>query len=70
MTAPGGWRAMRSSGDDDKRRNRVKPTGDREQCPADLDVLFLPGGLEGTVAAMDDPEIVDFLAKSSAANRD
>jgi putative intracellular protease/amidase len=40
----------------------IAPTTTFEQCPADLDVLFVPGGLEGTVAAMDDPAIVNFLA--------
>ena len=40
----------------------ITPTATLEQCPADLDVLFVPGGLEGTVAAMDDPAVVDFLA--------
>jgi cyclohexyl-isocyanide hydratase len=40
----------------------IAPTPTFEQCPADLDVLFVPGGLEGTVAAMDDPAIVNFLA--------
>jgi cyclohexyl-isocyanide hydratase len=44
----------------------ITPTATLEQCPADLDVLFVPGGLEGTVAAMDDPEIVDFFADRGA----
>jgi cyclohexyl-isocyanide hydratase len=40
----------------------ITPTATLKQCPGDLDVLFVPGGLEGTVAGMDDPAIVDFLA--------
>ena len=48
--------------DPEGRWNSITATATPEPCPADLDVLFVPGGLEGTVAAMDDPEIVDFLA--------
>lgn len=44
----------------------IAPTMTLEQCPAYLDVLFVPGGLEGTVAAMNDPAIVDFLADRGA----
>src|SRR5215467_10323976 len=32
------------------------------ECPKDLDILFVPGGLPGTVAAMRDQEVLDFLA--------
>jgi cyclohexyl-isocyanide hydratase len=31
------------------------------ECPSDLDVLFVPGGLEGSVMMMDDPEVIEFL---------
>ena len=44
----------------------ITPTTTFDQCPADLDILFVPGGLEGTVAAMNDPAIVDFLADRGA----
>lgn len=40
----------------------VTPTATFETCPADLDVLFVPGGLTGSVALMDDPEVLGFLA--------
>jgi cyclohexyl-isocyanide hydratase len=40
----------------------ITPTTTFEQCPVDLDVLFVPGGLEGTVAVMNDSATVDFLA--------
>lgn len=33
-----------------------------DQVPDDLDVLFVPGGIMGTIAAMDDTETVGFLA--------
>ena len=39
----------------------LNPTATFADCPRDLDVLFVPGGL-GTNAAMKDAEIVDFLA--------
>lgn len=32
------------------------------ECPRDLDVICVPGGIVGTVACMDDPEVLDFLA--------
>jgi len=31
-------------------------------CPRDLDILFVPGGTQGTLAAMQDPATVKFLA--------
>lgn len=37
-----------------------------EQCPADLDVLFVPGGIMGTIACMNDPEVCAFLADRGA----
>lgn len=37
------------------------PTTTFADCPDDLDVLFVPGGF-GTTAAMNDPEILTFLA--------
>jgi cyclohexyl-isocyanide hydratase len=33
-----------------------------KDCPADLDILFVPGGLEGSTALMDDAEVLGFLA--------
>lgn len=33
-----------------------------DECPADIDVLFVPGGIMGTIAAMNDPATLDFLA--------
>ncbi|MEM9334650.1 MAG: DJ-1/PfpI family protein [Pseudomonadota bacterium] len=40
----------------------VVPTMAMSDCPTDLDVLFVPGGLYGTVDAMNDTRSVDFLA--------
>lgn len=36
------------------------------ECERDLDVLFAPGGLMGSVACMNDPEVVAFLADRGA----
>lgn len=39
---------------------------DFDTCPADLDILFVPGGLKGTVPAMRDPAVIAFLADRGA----
>jgi cyclohexyl-isocyanide hydratase len=39
----------------------LNPTTTFSECPRDLDVLFAPGGLRGTIAAMRDREVLDFL---------
>jgi cyclohexyl-isocyanide hydratase len=39
----------------------VKPTTTFTQCPEQLDVLFVPGGVPGTFTMMEDPEVLDFL---------
>lgn len=48
--------------------NTVNPTTTFDECPADLDVLFVPGGY-GTNAAMQDPQIVDFLKRVGPSSR-
>lgn len=40
----------------------VTPTTTFEDTPKDLDVLFVPGGLSGSIALMGDKEVLDFLA--------
>ena len=37
------------------------------ECPKDLDILFVPGGLPGTVVAMRDPEVLDFLSAQATS---
>ena len=37
-----------------------------EQCPADLDVLFVQGGILGTIDCMNDIEVCNFLANRGA----
>jgi cyclohexyl-isocyanide hydratase len=39
----------------------IQPTTTFKDCPEDLVVLFVPGGLEGGTAIMNDPEVIDFL---------
>jgi len=38
------------------------PSATFAEVPADLDILFVPGGTSGTLAAMRDPATMDFLA--------
>jgi cyclohexyl-isocyanide hydratase len=40
----------------------IVPTTTFAECPMDLDVLFVPGGL-GTAAVMDDADVLRFLAE-------
>ncbi len=40
----------------------VAPTMTFEQCPRDLDLIFVPGGLKGTLEAMSDSGVLAFLA--------
>ncbi len=47
----------------------VAPSTVFADCPRDLDVLFSPGGLEGTVALMDDDEVLSFFADRGARAR-
>lgn len=41
----------------------VTATTTFKECPADLDVLFVPGGARGTLNVMNDDETLDFLAE-------
>ena len=40
----------------------IQPTTTFKECPKDVEILFVPGGLEGGTAIMNDPEVVEFLA--------
>lgn len=39
----------------------IQPTATFSECPKDLDILFVPGGLEGGTAIMNDAEVIGFL---------
>lgn len=40
----------------------MSPTMTLAECPKDLDILFVPGGAKGTVAAMRDRALVEWVA--------
>jgi cyclohexyl-isocyanide hydratase len=40
----------------------IMPSTTFAGCPASLDVLFVPGGLDGSLMMMDDQEVLHFLA--------
>lgn len=47
----------------------VKPTTTFKDCPKNLDVLFVPGGVPGTFTMMEDPEVLAFLVEQSKTAR-
>ena len=47
----------------------VKPHLTFADCPADLDLLLVPGGLTGTMAAMEDAATLTFLAEQGARTK-
>jgi len=50
-------------------RLAIVPTTTFDRAPLDLDVLFVPGGGEGTIAALQDPALLDFVADRGARAR-
>ena len=47
----------------------VMPTATFADCPRDLDVLFVPGGLMGSIACMGNPAVLGFLTDRAATAR-
>ena len=47
----------------------IVPTKSFEDCPRDLDVICVPGGTDGTLAAMQDEETMRFLADRGSRAR-
>ncbi len=47
----------------------VPPTRTFAECPENLDVLFVPGGVPGTLTMMEDKEVLDFLADRGSKAR-
>lgn len=45
----------------DRGGTALLPTATFSECPKDLDLLFVPGGLDGTVKVMQDEAVLDFL---------
>jgi cyclohexyl-isocyanide hydratase len=44
----------------------IQPTMTFAETPEEVEILFVPGGTMGTVAAMQDPEVLDFVASRGA----
>lgn len=47
----------------------VPPNRTFADCPQNLDVLFVPGGVPGTLTMMEDKDVLDFLADRGAKAR-
>lgn len=47
----------------------VQPTTTMGDCPADLTVLFVPGGTAGTIATARDEQVVEFIADRASRAR-
>ncbi|GLR84992.1 DJ-1/PfpI family protein [Bradyrhizobium iriomotense] len=47
----------------------VAPTATFDKAPRSFDVLFVPGGLKGTIAAMQDTQTVEFIREQGNAAR-
>lgn len=47
----------------------LTPTTTFLECPSNVDVLFVPGGVPGTFAMMEDAEVLAFLASRGATAR-
>lgn len=47
----------------------VTPTTTFKDCPEHLDVLFVPGGVPGTLTMMEDSEVLSFLAEKGKTAR-
>ena len=40
----------------------ILPTATFEDAPEELEILFVPGGFQGTSAVIEDPQVLDFVA--------
>lgn len=47
----------------------VRPTATLAEAHLAPDVLYIPGGIRGTVACMQDPEVIAFVEKTGASAR-
>ncbi len=47
----------------------VTPTTSFADCPRGLDLLFVPGGVNGTLLLMEDPVVLKFLADQAPRSR-
>jgi len=44
----------------------IVPTHTQNECPDDLDILFIPGGASGTLKAMQNKQFIDFIKAKAA----
>jgi cyclohexyl-isocyanide hydratase len=44
----------------------IQPTATFDDVPEQVEILFVPGGTMGTVAAMQDPDVLEFVASRGA----
>lgn len=47
----------------------IRPTAILAEAHAEPDVLYIPGGIRGTVACMRDPEVIAFVERTAASAR-
>jgi cyclohexyl-isocyanide hydratase len=40
----------------------IQPTATFDEAPEELEILFIPGGLQGTGATIEDPDLLEFVA--------
>lgn len=58
------WKSLNPVGNEDPKQAAlipVKPTTTFKNCPENVDVLFVPGGVPGTLTVMEDAETIAFL---------
>ena len=66
------WRNLEPVGSEGPKQTAlipVTPTTTFANCPDRLDVLFVPGGVPGTLTMMEDPEMLAFLAAKGKTAR-
>ena len=47
----------------------IVPTHTPSECPETLDIFFVPGGANGTLEAMKNAKLIDFIASRAATSR-
>ncbi|HOY70187.1 MAG TPA: DJ-1/PfpI family protein [Methylotenera sp.] len=60
------WKNLDEVGNENPAQTKlipIRPTTSFKDCPKNLDVLFVPGGVPGTLTMMEDPEVLSFLAE-------
>lgn len=66
------WKDLKPLGHENPQHRTLIPvtaTTTLRDCPDHLDVLFVPGGVPGTFAMMEDPDVLDFLAEKGKSAR-